>query len=125
MDKTDEIIEALIKEQTEALLSSQRELAKRRENEKERLRVIRHAEREAQRALAPPKKKDRPPNQRDKRWAGVIVREVVHAKLRELSKFWGKPVTRILEDWTEEAFLKVLTDIADTADESRREKHRI
>jgi hypothetical protein len=109
MNKTDEIIETLIKEQTEALLNSRKELAKRREDEKERMRVLRYEEREAQRAL--PKKKEKPPNQRDKRWFGIIVREVVHAKLRELSKFHGKPVTRIIEDWTEEAFTKALTQL--------------
>ena len=114
MNKTDEIIEALIKEQTEALLRNRQELAKRRENEKERLRVLRHEEREAQRALAPPKKKAKPPNQREKRWTGVIVREVVHAKLRELSKFYSKPVTRIIEDWTEEAFSKALKEMEST-----------
>ena len=112
MDKTDEIIETLIKEQTEALLRNRQELAKRREDEKERLRVIRHAEREARRAL--PEKKAKPPNQREKRWFGIIVREVVHAKLRELSKFHKKPVTRIIEDWTEEAFIKALTQIEKT-----------
>ena len=112
MNRTDEIIETLIKEQTEALLRSRHELAKRRENEKERLRVIRYAEREARRAL--PKKKEKPPSQREKRWSGVIVREVVHAKLRELSKFYGKPVTRIIEDWTEEAFTTALTQIEKT-----------
>jgi hypothetical protein len=73
------------------------------------MRVLRYEEREAQRAL--PKKKEKPPNQRDKRWFGIIVREVVHAKLRELSKFHGKPVTRIIEDWTEEAFTKALTQL--------------
>jgi hypothetical protein len=108
MNKTDEIIETLIKEQTEALLRNRQELAKRRENEKERLRVIRHA------ARALPEKKAKPPNQREKRWFGIIVREVVHAKLRELSKFYGKPVTRIIEDWTEEAFIKALAQIEKT-----------
>ena len=111
MEKTDEIIETLIKEQTEALLRSQQELAKRREDEKERLRVCRREEREAKKALAPPRKKEKSPSQRDKRWTGVIVREVVHAKLRELSKFYNKPITRILEDWTEEAFTKALVEI--------------
>jgi len=111
VDKTDEIIETLIKEQTEALLRSRQELAKRREDEKERLRVLRFEERQAQRALNLPKKKDKPPNQREKRWAGIIVREIVHAKLRELSKFYSKPVTRIIEDWTEEAFIKALKEM--------------
>ena len=120
MNKTDEIIETLIKEQTEARLRSRQELAKRRENEKERLRVLRHEEREAQRALAPPKKKDKPPNQRDKRWTGIIVREVVHAKLRELSKFYSKPVTRIIEDWTEEAFTKALIEIEANTEKTKQ-----
>ena len=106
MNKTDEIIETLIKEQTAALLRNRQELAKRREDEKERLRVIRHAAR--------PEKKAKPPNQREKRWFGIIVREVVHAKLRELSKFYKKPVTRIIEDWTEEAFTKALAQIEKT-----------
>ena len=116
MDKTDEIIETLIKEQTEALLRNRQELAKRRENEQERLRVLRYEERQAKRALAPPKRKDKPPSQRGKRWTGVIVREVVHAKLRELSKFYNKPITRIIEDWTEEAFTKALTEIKENTE---------
>ena len=116
MNKTDEIIETLIKEQTEALLRNRQELAKRRENEKERLRVLRFEERQARRALGPPKKKDKPPSQREKRWIGIIVREVVHAKLRELSKFFNKPVTRLVEDWTEEAFTKALKEMENTTE---------
>jgi hypothetical protein len=120
VDKTDEIIETLIKEQTEALLRNRQELAQRRENEKERLRVLRHEERQAKQALAPPKRKDKPPSQREKRWTGVIVREVVHAKLRELSKFYNKPVTRIIEDWTEEAFTKALIEIEANTEKTKQ-----
>jgi hypothetical protein len=54
--------------------------------------------------------KNTPPSLRDKRWVTVAIRDITYAKLKEMTEFYDKPLSKLLSQLIDQAFEKALRE---------------